>query len=397
MKDNLKIWGAVLVFVLLNILLGKYQLINFWLPAILVFIGMVITDLVSEGRPSGKQNKLNFRLLWFSILIAFVIGECLLRSSGAYKTWPEQNLGEYRSQYALSRAADADWYHRWTPNSDIDDPRPEFNYFKKSNSLGFLSEEFKPDTIENKFRIIGVGDSFTEGVGAPMDSTWVKLMENKLNLDSTSGFYTMNVGISGSDLYYGYVALRDLMLTKNPDLVILAINTSDILDVLIRGGMERFKSDSTVAYKKPPWFEVIYKDSHIARGFMKRILKYNEFMFTKNQMKEKEVVALKEIASGVRLYDKTAKENGFQFCVVLHPVAAELIYEGYPIKGLKSHFADSTIPIFDIFEDMRYREEDDPPIESIFWPKDLHYNSKGYQKMGNIIADRLLENGLIPN
>ncbi len=71
-----------------------------------------------------------------------------------------------------------DWFHTWPPNDEHEYHAPgEFRYTRMSNNLG-LSEENIPEVKPaNEFRIIGLGDSFTEGVGAPYDSTWVKQLE----------------------------------------------------------------------------------------------------------------------------------------------------------------------------------------------------------------------------
>jgi hypothetical protein len=57
------------------------------------------------------------------------------------------------------------------------------------NKLGLFDNE-----VENPI-IVGLGDSFTQGVGTPPDSTWLKYIERKLDLK------TLNAGIGASNPY----------------------------------------------------------------------------------------------------------------------------------------------------------------------------------------------------
>jgi len=68
-----------------------------------------------------------------------------------------------------------------------------------------------------------------------------------------------------------------------PHLVIECINTSDILDVIKRGGNERFNDDGTTSGKVGPRWELIYKYSYVFRRITHVFFKYNRNLIKKSR------------------------------------------------------------------------------------------------------------------
>src|SRR5690606_15671360 len=137
----------------------------------------------------------------------------------------------------------------------------EFKYEFKTNNHGYSDIEW--DTIPSRnFKIIALGDSFTEGFGAPQDSSWVaqirKYYKNK-------DIYWLNCGISASDPFNNFYNLQNDIIRMHPDLVINIFTKQDFEeDVLLRGGFERFKKGH-LEYKPAPCRELVYAYSHIYR------------------------------------------------------------------------------------------------------------------------------------
>lgn len=75
-------------------------------------------------------------------------------------------------------------------------------YTFHTNSLGFKDKNNRAVKLKNhKYRIIFIGDSFTEGVGFPYDETFVGLIDQQLN---NSDYEILNAGVSSYSpkLYY---------------------------------------------------------------------------------------------------------------------------------------------------------------------------------------------------
>jgi hypothetical protein len=62
----------------------------------------------------------------------------------------------------------------YIPGAAIAYARPEVSYARQVNAMGLTDKEFTADKAPGEYRIVALGDSFTEGVGADTASTWVK-------------------------------------------------------------------------------------------------------------------------------------------------------------------------------------------------------------------------------
>lgn len=104
----------------------------------------------------------------------------------------------------------------------------EFSYVHHFNDFGLRDREFSSYDRGDDFVVVGLGDSFTEGVGAPGDSTWPHLLENELNtLFPNRRSIVMNGGVSGSDLFYSQRLLEGCFMGFRPDMVVLCLNMTD--------------------------------------------------------------------------------------------------------------------------------------------------------------------------
>ena len=91
-----------------------------------------------------------------------------------------------------------------------------------------------------------------------MDSTWPRELERALNLCSRDSYTVYNAGVAGCDPVYNYHFLRGKLWDVNWKAVIFCVNGTDVSEVMIRGGMERFKPDSKVEYTRPLVWEPLY-------------------------------------------------------------------------------------------------------------------------------------------
>jgi hypothetical protein len=111
------------------------------------------------------------------------------------------------------------------PFSVVPSLQHEFNYKYKANSLGFFGIEADSVDYERK-RILTLGDSFTHGIGAPIDSTWPISLEYHLNLHCDN-YQIINAGLQGSDPIYQIAFLKDVLIDNyNPDIIVFAFLSS---------------------------------------------------------------------------------------------------------------------------------------------------------------------------
>ncbi len=137
-------------------------------------------------------------------------------------------------------------------------------------SINISSQGFREDKIypyqkpKNTFRILMLGDSFTEGDEVPADKTFSKLLEQQLNQLPLGPIYeVINAGIRGSGPLQAYLWLKTEGIKFQPDLIILNFYLgNDITDAL----MFNIQTDSQGLAQK-----LDLKDTYVdSQGYLRR-------------------------------------------------------------------------------------------------------------------------------
>jgi len=148
---------------------------------------------------------------------------------------------------------------------------------------------------------MAIGDSFTEGWGASFENIWLNMLGKNLNARH-SGIHVRTIcgGVAGSDAFYGYRNLVDRLMAYQPDWVLLVINDSDILDVVVRGGFERFQPDGTVRGADAPEMPWMYESSQFARFILFELFDYIHSLVRRPERNRKAAEAIEvEISSEI--------------------------------------------------------------------------------------------------
>ena len=332
-------------------------------------------------------------------LVVFVIGaEVMLRAACTYCDYSERNGGAYSSPYRANPAAG--WYHVIAADRDGTYAKPEFDHERRINSLGLRDVEPARDKPAGTFRIIGIGDSFTEGVGVALEDSYLNVLARNLNADpDLVDVSVMSAGVAGSDPIFGYTLLRDKLLMFEPDLVILTVNESDVSDVIIRGGKERFLSDGSLRQAEPPADEWLYEVSHFYRFIKMAVLGYDWLHLRRSERKRKISEAVDHIGTAISEFRDLASQEGFAFLVVLHPMRHEVINGeyGFGFKELKSYLRQHKIPFVDLLPYYLERlGQDNETPRSLYWERDGHHNPRGYALFAEGLEAYLREHHMVP-
>ncbi|MDP6909482.1 MAG: hypothetical protein QF371_08250, partial [Flavobacteriales bacterium] len=140
------------------------------------------------------------------VVIPLLIAETYLRIQGDLSTYSEKIGRGYESYYGQT-FKDSLW--RYEKDATVVTDHGEFSYTNHSNELGiFEKTTFIKDT--DNLRIITLGDSFTEGIGAPYDSAWPRALEARISelLPKHRNVQVYNAGVSGSDPILNYMMLK---------------------------------------------------------------------------------------------------------------------------------------------------------------------------------------------
>ena len=330
--------------------------------------------------------------------VAVCAAELILRGTGQYASYTEANGGRrYLSPYDY---ANTQALHVYAPNHVIRETKIEFHYERRTNSLGLAEREIDRNKGAGEFRIIALGDSFTEGVGASYDETWVKVFERELPpLWDGRRVKAINGGIAGSDVLFELALLRERLAPYAPDLVIMAINSSDVTDVVTRGGRERLQGAGAPRRTGPRW-KWLYGISYITRHILHGLFGYTYLLMPEKQVAAAEAAAVEELRSAIGTTSAFAATLGARFVLVFHPHEIEVTEGRYRPPAFHRLMLDLTgsraIVAIDLLK--RYMESGIvTPANSreFYWKLDYHHNARGYRIMGEAIASEVARRGVL--
>lgn len=331
----------------------------------------------------------------FIILSVFLLAEAGLRLLKWHQTYIEQSRSAIEQLFTpISGSLPLGKYHIYNHNISHQFKTSEFEYEYQINGLGV--RENKDSFLlhgDSVLRILTLGDSFTEGVGADYLYSWPRALEGYLN---RSGIRTevFNAGVSGSDIWYSYVHLKDILCKLKPNLVIVCFNISDVTDYVLRGGMERFNANGDVTFRPLPWWEPLYRVSHVVRA-LTSASGYNYLLIKKSSVPNYVHSFIKEAeAIGIEL-EKLAAEKNFRLLFVAHPVPAQLrwhtegLYDYGTISQIATYWRQKGYASINLWDGLKEQIGRDTTFR-YSWPLDAHFNADGYRIMANVIADSLL-------
>ncbi len=212
----------------------------------------------------------NILLMAASFVFCLIIAEVLLSVFGV------STLQDDSSSY---RRADDVFHHGFTPNSSAVFRSSEWNVKYSINSLGFRDREFNVTKPAGVFRILMLGDSYTEGYGVELGESFSKQLESMLN--SNGGQYeVINTGVGSYSPILEYLVLKYKGIELHPDLVILNFDWSDPYDDKEYSKLAVWNGSDVVAVREQPSEKKSFfaslryflsKRSHIYQFFAKRL------------------------------------------------------------------------------------------------------------------------------
>jgi len=366
------------------------------LLVLLAAVFYVIVQLAKDLKLMDGKATQNALLFLFSLSFMLLVSEIALRIfAHNLMSYGERNGdGHYSSAYRVQLhrcdSCGPGYFFINTPNGSENFDKPEFHYLHRYNSLGLRDHAFTEQKDSNEYRILGLGDSFTEGVGTSADSTWLKQLEYMLNADTFMHrhYTTLNGGAHGSDLIFSYDLLSKCLLKYHPDMVILNLNSTDVGDIISRGVEERKEIHHGYIEGRGPWWEYFYGSSYIVRLIVMNGLHYNWELLSRREQEEETKCALHAISEKIKDFEQLARERHFSFLLVIQP--------------LKEELKDNVLSRID-FDPAQRRIELAPylnvkindlhePLNKYYWPVDGHFTTEGYRLEAQVIYNIYVAN-----
>jgi lysophospholipase L1-like esterase len=306
----------------------------------------------------------------------------------------EKNGGwQYISNYRFHNLWNVSYSPNNKPNSIKTDKRLEFTYTYRYNNRGFRG----PDILSKKpseYRICAIGDSFTESVGSPDDSTWSQLLQHKLTARYGTVINVINLGRSGSDPVYNLKAFQDNLINLNPDMLLLNINNSDLDDIISRGGPERYNKNGRLQLRTGPWWEYFYGYSYIVRFFIRDVFQYNWLLSRPSQdpdLDDYPAAADKLYATVMQMHEYCQSKQ-IEFVLMVTPLQFEMEY-GHLNNSLSSiclqWYTEDKFQIIFLPSLFLHNGMTPENVRTYYWRLDSHFNSRGYELIAQCVAEKL--------
>ena len=373
------------------------------ISSLIIYTSIFFAFHILLGKAFGARLTTNGRVLFTSICLSIIILELGLRTTtDKYQSYSERNGSFwYACRFSKIRLEnlilqfnqdDLRLYVSGKSTTYIDQ-KPEFSYHHTFNSNGLRNEEICTEKIDSSFVIVGFGDSFTEGVGAPQDSNWVALLEDDLTR-CKGNLLAVNAGKNGSDIVYeAYKLVHLIHQAYKPRLVIFSINTSDIGDLIDRGGGERFVAKDKVVYKDGPWWKYLYSFSYVWRAFVHEVVGVELSLYSKEAYQKLEKEAKNLIYSTImNEIVPFARDNNIQTLFVFTPGEHELDNDSFALAELSAELANQEINVLNLHKDFSNFSDSNTDY---YWDIDGHCKSQGYLLWSKAIANEIEQQGLI--
>lgn len=359
----------------------------------------------------------NLLLLTASLVVALLLAEGVVRLLS-----PQRLVNEPRYLYEVSPTLgykpSRNYEGVWTT--------VEFSTPIRTNSLGFRDYELPPKGT-GTFRILGLGDSFTFGAAAPLEQTYLKILERRLNEGSLGRFQVLNTGVDGYGPQHYLQYLKEAGLSLEPDLVTIGFYVAnDVTDrikytwYIQNGLLNSYKPTLTFRYSVlHPINEFFKQHSHLFILIRTRF-DYALWKIGLRPYYFPEVFAVADTPHTLQSWEFTknvlrdlvhlAASRGTRTVVVIIPTYYQ-VHEEYwreyvrvynirqdtvdllkPQRILKQFAEELGVPVLDLLP--RFREVGTGT--TLYFKIDGHWNSDGQRLAGEELHRFLVSRQLIP-
>lgn len=283
----------------------------------------------------------------------------------------------------------------------------EFDYLYEINSLGFRDVEHTFSKPEGVYRILGIGDSFTYGGGAPFEDTYLYRLEELLNSrrESITKVEIIKTGIAGMFPQPERKLLDTLGRKFEPDLILIAFLPNDVIDtfkynqglVINVGSSGYLMTGAFVKISKR--FEWLIVHSHLVRAVCDRFLFYLMEGF-------RNYIAWKEIYKPNGLHEDDWREVESEYLRMIeiaNQIDSKIAFIHIPQKGpwddsafypgerLSKFCEKNGVTFIDTLSALKEASKS----KVLYWEKDGHCTIDGYKVIADTVYLKLIEGKLI--
>ncbi len=376
------------------------------------------------------------KILSTLILVLFYLGLVFLCGE-IYARVKHNDTLAFKVTESEYRQADFELHHSFVPGSKGCSIAREWNVPYVINSDGLRDREYSKQPSPGSFRILVLGDSFTEGYGVTSEKSFSKILEEKLNNSGNGGYDVINAGVASYSPLLEYLYLVKKGLALNPSAVLLFYDFGDLKDDAEYEATTFFDS-SGKPVKCVPYKRVrVLGKNRLEKFFIRHSRFYlylenriNKVLF-KTKMPESikkfekvpstdRYIAFRENKDAVvdslwktnknylGLICDLLKEKGIKLILVSYPYAIEVsegewmsgrVLDGFDAERvydqpkvaeyLKAFGEENNIVFINLYEDFRSYDGTLP----LYYDFDGHFNANGHELVADALFRKLFRDG----
>jgi hypothetical protein len=283
----------------------------------------------------------------------------------------------------------------YSPNTEIDVSKEEFQYKVKTNSLGFRTREVSPKD-KNEYRVLLLGDSMFFGVGVNNQDTIASQLETFHNrLKKNNNLKVYNFSVEGYNNVQEYIVAKTFIPQLNVDHIVLGLYiANDIVPNAVsfidNHGDFAISNEQVVRIKK----ELAKRSSIPERSTIYRLLSVKYIASRIRYQMTKIPWIIKPTYDCLLSFKELCKSNNIKFSVIL-------IYPDYGINGnfvekwrgsrglgntLNRFCKQNSIEVLDTLQFMSGEEAE----KMYYWKTDHHLNNAGNKLLAEVIYNKLI-------
>ena len=318
----------------------------------------------------------------------------------------------------------------------------------QTNAIGLIGPEVSLDRPSTVFRILILGDSFTEALQIPDEKNFCRQLERLLNdKGGAKHVEVLNAGVSGYSPIAEYQLFRKKLYRLKPDLVIVQLFANDVFEDNKVAAMSRLDQNGLPVEIKPYFSQRITREPkqnnflNTIRIFAIEHSRLLEFFYVKysrlkkNSPYHRQMTAKNEYNDGYQFFiitpqnelfvnevfrheawlrtqkyllalKKSVEESGAGFAIMYIPMEAQLPFKSFGehtsmftshrlsdyLDGLLDEFSLSRhIPFLDLLTSFETHLS-----ENLYLSRDGHLTEEGHKLIAQSLFDFLKQNHAVP-
>jgi lysophospholipase L1-like esterase len=370
---------------------------------------------MSRFRSASWRLGANLALALGSAVVALVLAEAFLRFQEPYF-----RLTGDRAEWALGRYQGHSVWHHWVrPNRltgvvslhAATNPDP---IIYRSNSLGCRDDrEFASPASQGTYRIVVLGDSFTEGYHR--EEGFAGVLERRLNESGHLLRYeVINCGTSSYSPTLHYLRYRHQLSELRADEVIVNIDLTDVFDDNVRYRNEVIfdEGGEPVSAGPPRFSRAMIADELRFRYYLARLVlgnprsdaplftKQDLFAFHDGQIAPDSDAWQTAVDYTIGMLERLAeltRESGTALTLSMYPYREQFqSVDGGPIwhrafeQRVAEFAADADLSFYSAWDDLAELFEQSMPL---YWHNDFHFTYFGQRAWSEAFASHYLRHG----